>query len=457
MTALTVVETAHAVASGQATATQMVREALARIEATEPQVHAFTQVLADEALAEAAAVDADPARRTGPLAGVPVAIKAELDVAGVVTTHGGRGNSLPAERDCELVRRLRAAGAVVVGITHMPEFGQFPFTETLRYGVTANPAAPGRTAGGSSGGSAAAVASGMVPVAIGSDGGGSIRIPSSACGLVGLKATRGLVTTHPWPTSWRGLCSSGPLTRTALDNALVHQVIRGTMPVDTYRFDGAPDQLVEAAATDPSPLRIGLALRPHAPGTRLDPQVRDVVLAFADELASLGHTVVRLDERRAALPFPGLAYVPLMYGGLRDTASHVQHPELVEPRSATSVTRARAFDNAVVTRLADVGRERLRRRVDGVLGQVDVVLTPTLACLPPTSPVMTTMGATAASRAALPLIAYTCLFNVTGHPALSVPAGRAADGTPVGAQLVARWGRDDLLLQLAAQWERSRA
>ena len=194
---------------------QVVAEALARIQAGDAELNAFSVVLAEQALAEADALDAADAP-VGPLHGVPIAIKEEIDVAGTVTTFGGLANSTPATADAEVVTRLRAAGAVIIGKTTMPEFGAFPFTESDSRGVTRNPWDRTRTPGGSSGGTAAAVSAGMVPVGMGGDGGGSIRIPSASCGLFGLKPQRGRVTTAPHPHLWWALGTAGPLTRSVL-------------------------------------------------------------------------------------------------------------------------------------------------------------------------------------------------------------------------------------------------
>ena len=202
-----------------------------RIAATDPGLNAFSVVLAEQARAEADARDAQD-DGSGPLYGVPVAIKEEIDVAGCVTTFGGKGNSTPAAEDGEVVRRLREAGAVVVGNTTMPEFGAFPYTESVVARLHPQPLAPVPTPGGSSGGTAVAVAAGMVPVAMGGDGGGSIRIPSACCGLFGLKPQRGRVTSSPHPHLWFALGTAGPLTRTVLDSAIVYDVIRGNLPVD---------------------------------------------------------------------------------------------------------------------------------------------------------------------------------------------------------------------------------
>ena len=224
-----VAETVRAITSGQATAGGAAEAAIDRIGTLDPAFNAFSVVLADEARREALARDEQLSggAPAGPLHGVPVAIKEEIDVAGCVTTFGGDANSTPARADAEIVRRLREAGAVIVGKTTMPEFGAFPYTESVSRGVTRNPWDPTRTPGGSSGGTAVAVATGMVPVGIGGDGGGSIRIPSACCGLFGLKPQRGRVTTAPHPHLWWALGTAGPLARSVLDSAIVYDVIRG--------------------------------------------------------------------------------------------------------------------------------------------------------------------------------------------------------------------------------------
>lgn len=190
---------AELVRTGKTTSRALVEAALRRIGRTDPVLGAFRVVLAEQALAEADARDATAP--TGPLHGVPVAVKDELDVAGQVTTFGGSANRTPVAADSEAVRRLRAAGAVVIGKTTMPEFGQWPFTESAAHGHTRNPWDTTRTPGGSSGGSAAAVAAGLIGAALGGDGGGSIRIPAACCGLFGLKPQRGRVSTAPTRTS----------------------------------------------------------------------------------------------------------------------------------------------------------------------------------------------------------------------------------------------------------------
>lgn len=211
-------------------AVEGVRAALERIEERDAFINAFSQVFAEDALRAASALDQlDPSER-GALHGVPVAIKEELDVAGAVTSFGTRANHTPKPEDSLVVARLRAAGAIIIGKTHMPEFGAYPLTSSQGYGVTRNPIDLSRTPGGSSGGSAAAVAAGMVPMAMGGDGGGSVRIPAAMCGLVGLKPGRGVLPTAPYADLWKSLGTSGPMARTVEDIELMMSVLQDDDP-----------------------------------------------------------------------------------------------------------------------------------------------------------------------------------------------------------------------------------
>src|ERR1700712_1612597 len=256
---LSVAELARRTSTREVTAVEVLEACLARIAERDPALNAFSVVLADEARAEAAARDRALAagQPPGPLHGVPVAIKEEIEVAGCVTTFGGRANSTPARVDGEVGRRLRAAGAVIIGKTRMPEFGQWPFTESVDGGCTRNPWKPGHTPGGSSGGTAVAVAAGMVPIGIGGDGGGSIRIPSACCGLFGLKPQRGRVTTAPMEHLWWSLGTVGPLARSVLDAAIVYDAIRGNTPTDMFRAADPATSFTDAARAEPGRLRIG--------------------------------------------------------------------------------------------------------------------------------------------------------------------------------------------------------
>ena len=258
-----VVETVRLTTSGELSAREVLEESLRRIDELNPRLNAFTQVLADAARAEADERDVALARgeQAGPLHGVPVAIKEELDVAGCVTTYGGRANTRPATADSEVVRRLRAAGAVIVGKTAMPEFGSFPFTESEHTGYTLNPWDESRSPGGSSGGTAVAVATGMVPVGLGGDGGGSIRVPSAFTGIFGLKPQRGRVTTAPHPHLWWKLGVGRPADARRSPTALSCTTSSAATcrPTSTAR-EGTPPS-PRPPRREPGRLRIGWSVK----------------------------------------------------------------------------------------------------------------------------------------------------------------------------------------------------
>ena len=241
---------------------ELVELFLARIEAIDPKLNAFRVTMAEEALAAADAMSSPE----GLLAGVPIAIKDDMPVAGQSVTRGSRSYRPPERADGEVVRRLRAAGAIPIGITNVPELMIFPWTASDANGVTRNPWDPTRTPGGSSGGSAAAVAAGLVPCATGSDGGGSIRIPAACCGLVGMKPSRGRVSTQPAREGWLGLSVFGALARTVGDSALLLDAIHGSMPGDADEAPPFEGRYVEAAATPPGRLRIAIS-RKLPPGS----------------------------------------------------------------------------------------------------------------------------------------------------------------------------------------------
>ncbi|MEQ4546821.1 amidase [Nocardioides kribbensis] len=450
------VAVAERVASGRASAREVLEESLARVARLDPPLNAFSVVLAEAARAEADARDAAQAagEPLGPLHGVPVAVKEELDVAGAVTTYGGEANSAAASADAELVRRLRAAGAVVVGKTTMPEFGAFPFTEGASRGLTRNPWDPSRTPGGSSGGTAVAVATGMVPVAVGGDGGGSIRIPSACCGLFGLKPQRGRVTAAPQPHLWWALGTTGPLARSVRDAALVYDVVRGSLPSDLHHA-GEAGSFVEAAGRAPGRLRVGWSVRPVTRGVRPHPEHVAAVHDTARLLAELGHEVREVDPR---YPDPTAAFVPQFLAGIRSEAELVQHPERLERRTRETL-RLGAW---VTPRVREAALRRTRtvsalaNRVFEGDGAVDVLLTPATAHRPARAGVLDGRGTVASSLLALPSIAYAALWNVAGNPAAAVPAGLASDGLPLAVQLVGRTDDEPTLLSLSAQLEAAR-
>lgn len=449
MTPRTVAETVAATTAGTLSARAAVDEALDRIARLDADLNAMSVVLAERARADADALDAG--EPTGPLHGVPLVIKEEVDVAGTVTTFGGAANTTPASADAELVRRLRAAGAVVVGKTTMPEFGAYPYTESASRGWTRNPWDRTRTPGGSSGGTAAAVAAGLVPAGIGGDGGGSIRIPSACCGLFGLKPQRGRVSTAPHPHLWWALGTAGPLTRTVLDSAILYDVIRGNVPGDLYTA-GETGSFVEAARREPGRLRIGWATKPVGLGVRPDPVHVRAVEDTARLLSDLGHDVREVDPR---YPDPTAAFVPQFFAGIRTEADGVEHPERLERRTRET----RRLGSWVTPRVRDWAlreTERVSRKANRVFDEVDVLLTPAIAHRPPEVGVLDGRGTVRSALASMPAIAYAALWNVAGNPAASVPCGLGDDGLPVAVQLVGPTDGEPVLLSLAAQLEAAR-
>ncbi len=443
------------IAAGDRTAAAVLEQHLDRIDRLDPQLRAMSVVLADEARAEAAARDAELARgrARGPLHGVPVAVKEELDVAGCVTTFGGRGNRTPAVADGEVVRRLRAAGAVLVGKTHMPEFGQWPFTEAVAYGHTRNPWDTTRSPGGSSGGTAAAVAAGLVPVAIGGDGGGSIRIPAACCGVFGLKPQRGRVSSAPHPHLWWALGTIGPLSRTVRDSALVYDAIHGNVVGDRFTAPEPSESFSAAADREPGRLRIGWSVKPVTRGIRPDPVNVQAVRDTARLLTDLGHDVREVDP---AYPDPTAVFVPQFLGGVRAEADTVEDRAALERRTRQTLALGRWATDRVVEAAIRRGAQ-VTRTAERVFDGVDVLLTPTLACRPPRLGRLDGVGTVRAALRSMPMIAYTALWNVTGNPAASLPVGVGPDGLPLAVQLVGRTADEATLLALSAQVEAARS
>ena len=320
------------VRAGELSPTELVQHHLERIARLDPQLNAFRIVLGERALLEAE--QAEARLRGGderPLLGVPIAIKDSLDLAGEVTTFGTDGFDQPAAADAEMVRRLREAGAIVVGKTLLPELAVCGFTESATFGVSRNPWDPQTTPGGSSGGSAAAVAAGMVPIASASDGAGSIRIPAACVGLFGLKPQRGRVPLGPHLEHWNGLSVEGCVSHNVLDTALWLDVVSGGSTEA-----GAPPPperpFVEAARTTPGKLRVAWSTAPPraAAPPLVSALVRDVVAETADVLASLGHTVAQQDPDWGMI---GNNITPRYLRGAAEDFARVPHPERLERRT----------------------------------------------------------------------------------------------------------------------------
>jgi amidase len=432
---------AELVRSGAVTARALVAASLERIGRLDPSLNAFRVVRAERALAEAGAAQARvDAGEAAPLLGVPIAVKDNMDVAGELTTHGTGIVDEAATQDAEVVRRLRAAGAIVVGKTNMPELALWPqLTDSQAWGATRNPWDPARTTGGSSGGSAAAVAAGMVAGALGSDGGGSIRIPSAACGLFGLKPQRGRVPLVPDDDHWLGLTCFGPMTRTVADAALLLDVVA----------DGEHD-FARAAATAPARLRIAVSTKPTLPA-KPKAAAREAVASTADLLRSLGHVVRERDPDHGQVqPLFGPRYAR---GAWLDAQRLERRAELEKRTRGIVRVGGRMERMAARARAKEAARAA---RINAIFDEHDVLMTPVTAAQP--LPVGRFDGAGAARTflGAGEFACYTAVWNVTGQPAAAVPAGFDADGMPMAVQLVAPPDGEATLFALAAQIEQAR-
>jgi amidase len=446
---------AELVRSGGASARELVESALVRIERLDGALNAFGAVFADAALAEADRADERRARgESAPLLGVPIAIKDEIDIAGEVTSRGTGAIAAKATADAEVVRRLRAAGAIVIGKTTMPELGLWPFTESITWGVTRNPWDTERTPGGSSGGSAAAVAAGLVPAALAVDGAGSIRIPAACCGLFGLKPQSGRVPRAPHDDDGSHWICFGALTRTVLDTAFVLDVI-ADQPTGSPRLgQGEPGAFTEAALTSPRPLRIGFSDAFPA-GTRgtLSRAVVEALHGTADLLRSLGHEVVeaKIDFRVRDVP----VIVGLMFRGIHDFVHEIERPSRLERRTRALARPGGLISDRMLERLLRAERD-IASRVGRLFADYDALLTPVMSQPAVPAGLMDGRGATATYLWETGWVPFDVLWNSTGQPAASIPAGFSESGLPLAVQLIARANDETTLLSLAAQLEHER-
>ncbi len=445
------VEQAQALASGATTSVAATRAALDRIDASQPTLNAFKVIRRTKSLAEAAEADRRiAAGERLPLLGVPIAVKDDVDVAGEPTAFGCPGDFPPAARDSELVRRLRAAGAVVVGKTNSPELGQWPLTGGPAFGYTRNPWNGDHTPGGSSGGAAAAVSAGVVAAAIGSDGAGSIRIPAAWTNLVGIKPQRGRISTWPAAEAFYGLTVNGPLARTVADAALLLDVASGPHEGDLHT--PAPVTVSDAVGRDPGPLRIALSLRiPFtATPTALHPEVRQGVARIAEALRKLGHRVV-VDDPDYGIMF-GLGFLPRSMVGIDDWVRKVPDPSLVDPRTKGNARTGRLLRGAPL-RAARAAEPRMQRRVGAIFDKYDLVLAPTTATPPPRVEGIDGISSWATDKVITAVCPYAWPWNVLGWPSVNVPAGFTSGNLPTGAQLMGHEGAEPLLVSVAAQLE----
>ncbi|MDO4762701.1 MAG: amidase family protein [Corynebacterium sp.] len=403
-----------------------VRYCLEKIQQLDPTLRAFERVFADSVLARARELDAMPADMRGRLHGVPIAIKAENDIAGIPTSYGTRANTHPCAADSALVARLRAAGAIIIGTTRMPECGAWPFTESEHSGITRNPLNLQFSPGGSSGGTAAAVAAGMVPVAIGGDGGGSIRIPAACCGLFGIKPQRGRISCDPHPHLWHDLGVTGPLARSARDLALILAVLADDA---TTMRTGHTENLV-----------VGLSTASGLPGiTPPESHVR-----AAQAAAQLLGAVTDIQ-----LPTPADAFLPQYFGGISEEFSRFNQPEKLERRTQHLGRIGTIIGQRGITWAKKRGKH-YQRVVNDIFTTVDVIITPTIGARPAPAGILTKKNALTAQYVAAPYAAYTSLFNVTGHPAIAVPVGiDAQDRLPVSIHIAGKEHHETQLIELA--------
>jgi amidase len=454
------VELAAMVRAGEVSSRELVQASLDAIAALEPQINAFTHVAAESALRAAEAVAPGDAR---PFAGVPIAVKDNRPVAGMpLTMCSDLWGGYVADHDAFLVRRLREAGFVIVGKTTLPENGILPTTESRRFGPTANPWALDRTPGGSSGGSGAAVAAGMVPVAHGNDGGGSIRIPAACCGLVGLKPARGRVSLGP-DAGHGYLVSDGVLTRTVADTAAALDVLAGYEPGDATWAPPPRGPYVQLMQREPGALRCAFVLNPPLEGAELDPVNEAAAREAATLMESLGHQVEEI-----VAPWPGhgmLAEFTRAFGPATAMATFAggriagREPteDDVEPLTWTIWEHARAQDT--ITQLAAQSKlERVGRDLVAALSRFDVVITPGLAQRPVRTGEIHGRGPDPWGhyRRSGAFTPYTAIVNVMGLPAITLPLSHGEDGLPTGVQFIGPPAREDLLLMLAAQLEQAR-
>jgi amidase len=436
---LPAVAIAERVRSGRLSAVDVVRAHLAHIEAVDARVGAFRLVRTEAALAEAAAVDASPDRSTLPLAGVPIAIKDNVDVAGEVCTDGSP--ACPERRataDHPVVARLRAAGAVVVGITRAPELCLYASTDGPGT-VTRNPWDTARSPAGSSGGSAAAVASGQVPLAHGNDGMGSLRLPAAACGLVTLKPGRGVVPAEIGFDDWSGMAVNGALATTVTDVAVAHAVMAGETPAEPE----PPGR----------PLRIAVSTRSPVPGVRADAEARAAVDAVVASLVAAGHTVVRREPPITTGAAAGA--LARWMAGAHDDAQHLGiDPAALQPRSRTHARIGWLVRRAGLVRPGTA--ERFRERMVAWFDDVDVLLSPVTTGPPLAARPWHERSFLANVTANARWAPWTAAWNLAGLPAVVVPAGLRPEGLPLAVQFVGPPGAESRLLWIAGELERRR-
>jgi len=432
------------VRAGEVSPRELAEHAIARIEATNPELNFLVTDCFEQALSS------EPA--DGPFRGVPMLVKDLTETAGVRTTYSSRAfaDYVP-QADSALVRRLRQAGFVILGKSNTPEFGITAVTESDLNGACRNPWNTKVTPGGSSGGAAAAVAAGVLPLAHGSDGGGSIRIPASCCGLFGLKPSRGRVSPAPFVSGSLELAQNAGISVTVRDAAAFLDVVAGYEPGDAHWAPPPERPFLDEVGADPGRLRIAFTTEPPIP-YEVDPRVAAVARGAADALAALGHDVT---ERAPSWTHDALLPWFARLWQLSPALFPVQDESLLMPINRTLAQHARATSSVELAQ-AVVALQTLARSVVGLWQDVDVVLTPTLARTPvPIGWIFEPDDPWEQFNRGAEFTPFTPLVNVTGQPAASVPFG-TVDGLPVGIQLIGPPAGEAILFRLAAQIEQAR-
>jgi amidase len=431
-------------ADGTITPPELLDVYLERIGRLDPELRSYRVVLADSAREEAGrAQDRLNSGERLPLLGVPIAIKDDVDVAGEVTTYGSAAHGPARTQDAEVVRRLREAGAVIVGKTAVPEMMIWPFTETVTFGATRNPWNTDYAPGGSSGGSGVAVAAGLAAMALGSDGMGSIRIPSTWCGLFGIKPQRDRVPLAPHDDAWQGLSVNGPIARSVEDAALFLDV---TAPGNDF---------VAAAKRPPGQLRIALSTK-APPGliVRVGKSQRAAVSEAGALLRELGHDVVARDPDYPPSAVFGHA-LPRYFRGAYDDAKALPHPDRLDARTRAFARIGGLISERRMNAIRGLESE-VAERVQSIYDDVDVVVTPGTAMGPSRIGAYQRRGAISTLTLVAARVPFQAMFNVTGQPAAVVPWDLDGKGIPTSVQLVGRPFDEATLLSLAGQIEQAR-
>ena len=458
---------AEAIRSGAKTPDELLSEAILRIETENPELNAVVQTLYEEARERIAAGLPD-----GPFRGVPILLK-DLDapLAGAPLYCGTRflrDRAFRADTNAYFVDRLLAAGFVPIGKTNTPEFGLAVTTEPLSYGPTRNPWNPAHSAGGSSGGSAAAVAAGLISIAHASDGGGSIRIPASACGLVGLKPSRGRVSLGPeYGSYWHGFVTNHVVTRSVRDTAAALDVVAGMEPGDPYTAPTPARLFAEEARIAPRRMRVGLMMETPGKRNSLHPACAEAVQRTGRTLEALGHEVGeaypenlnQVEERNGHFTTVVVSWTAAVLAHWEAYLGESIGEDGVEPLTANLAAFGRTISAADYLATIKWCEAFTRRMAAWWANGYDLLVTPTLGTPPPLIGTLTSPdGDLAPIMEALEEFSpFVAPFNMTGQPAISLPVHQSDAGLPIGVQCIAPYGREDLLLQVGAQLEAAMA